>query len=62
MARPPLDTAAATFPSRSTTIAPTVSRQPEPFSYITERRGEKIIDRGDYAYKLKISSNTTGLK
>lgn len=33
MARPPLDTAAATFPSRSTTTAPTVSRHPEPFSY-----------------------------
>lgn len=32
MARPPLDTAAATFPSRSTTTAPTVSRQAELFS------------------------------
>lgn len=39
MARPPLDTAAATFPSRSTTTAPTVSRHPEPFSYITVKRG-----------------------
>lgn len=41
MARPPLDTAAATFPSRSTTTAPTVSRHPEPFSYITAKTGVK---------------------
>lgn len=41
MAKPPLDTAAATFPSKSTTIAPTVSRHPEPFSYITEREGRE---------------------
>lgn len=37
MARPPLDTAAATLPSRSTTTAPTVSRHPELFSFIKAR-------------------------
>lgn len=41
MARPPLDTAAATLPSRSTTTAPTVSRHPEPFSF-------RKIENGDY--------------
>lgn len=50
MARPPLDTAAATFPSRSTTTAPTVSRHPEPFSYITVRRGVTLTEKNKYIY------------
>lgn len=37
-AKPPLDTAAATFPSWSITTAPTVSNVSDSFSYTTEKQ------------------------